>query len=106
MIQGRVTNVGTMIVNGEQLTGIFIETTKAALMENTPLPLYQDCFVGWWRPIEGAPTDGKRALIGGEEVVIAHHEQDEWWWCEDGQIWFKARKWSPLPPEPLIQENE
>jgi hypothetical protein len=104
MIQGRVTNVGTMIVNGEQFTGIFVETTKAALTESTP-PLYRDCFVGWWRPIEGAPTDGRRALIGGEEVVIAHHELGAWW-CDGTDIWFKARKWSPLPPEPLTQEDE
>jgi hypothetical protein len=105
MIQGRVTNVGTMIVNGEELTGIFIETTKAALTD-TPLPLYQDCFVGWWRPIEGAPTDGRRAMVGGEEVVIAHHDQGAWWWSEDDGIWFEARMWSPLPPEPLLPADD
>lgn len=68
MIQGRVTNVGTMIVNGEQLTGIFVETTKAALMD-TPLPLYQDCFVGWWRPIEGAPSEASIVATQSGEIT-------------------------------------
>ena len=41
MMQGQLVEVGTMIVNGEKVTGYLIESTSEEMMGNDTIPLYK-----------------------------------------------------------------
>jgi hypothetical protein len=44
MIRGELLKAGTMEIDGEQLTGVFIEMPKEILAENK-IPIYKDVYV-------------------------------------------------------------
>lgn len=45
MIRGKLVVAGTMTVDGEELTGVFVECTREAILEAAKLPLYRDVVV-------------------------------------------------------------